>query len=288
MDPESPAASAPALGRPAGDEAAPRSGSGVVAMLREWIGDGRLRAGERVAEQTVAEALGVSRTPVRLAFRTLAQEGLLERAGKRGFVVRAFSADDVLAAVEVRGVLEGLAARRLAERGLAAAERAVLAQCLDEGEAVLAPGRLTESEIERWSALNARFHDTIVHAQGSRVIAEALERNDHLPFASAGSITVQRDALAAEHRKLSLAQLQHRLVFDALVRGEGARAEALMREHAFIGVRYGSLFGLQAEPAQAVARAGQAPQTSKPPPARPGGRSRASARTTATPLGPAR
>lgn len=252
MDPERRTADVEGAGT--GDGAGPRAGSGVVAMLREWIGDGRLRAGERVAEQAIAEALGVSRTPVRLAFRTLAQEGLLERAGKRGFVVRAFSAEDVLAAVEVRGVLEGLAARRLAERGLAPAERATLAQCLDEGEAVLAPGRLSEEAIERWSALNARFHDTIVDSQGSRVIAEALARNDHLPFASAGSITVQRDALAAEHRKLSLAQLQHRLVFDALVRGEGARAEALMREHAFIGVRYGSLFGLQAEPALAVAR----------------------------------
>jgi GntR family transcriptional regulator of vanillate catabolism len=60
----------------------------------------------------------VSRTPVRLAFRTLEQEGLLEKAGKRGYVVRAFSEADVLCAIEVRGALEGLAARRLAERGI--------------------------------------------------------------------------------------------------------------------------------------------------------------------------
>ncbi len=90
----------------------------LVASLRRLISDGHYPAGARLAEEAVAERLGVSRTPVRLAFRTLAQEGLLQLAGKRGFVVREFSQEDVLAAVEVRGALEGIAARRLAERGI--------------------------------------------------------------------------------------------------------------------------------------------------------------------------
>ena len=115
---------------------APRA-TGLVAELRRWIAEGRYAAGTRLAEETVAQDLGVSRTPVRLAFRTLAQEGLLESAGKRGFVVRAFSVEDVRCAVEVRGVLEGLAARRLCERGPDAATLAVFEQCLAEGDAVL-------------------------------------------------------------------------------------------------------------------------------------------------------
>jgi GntR family transcriptional regulator of vanillate catabolism len=90
----------------------------VVATLRQLIVSGRLSAGERVAEIPVADRLGVSRTPVRLAFRSLEQEGLLEKAGKRGFVVRRFSEADVRTAIEVRGTLEGLAARHLAERGM--------------------------------------------------------------------------------------------------------------------------------------------------------------------------
>lgn len=68
----------------------------IVAILRKLIIDGRFAPGERVAEIPVAELLGVSRTPVRLAFRTLEQEGLLEKAGKRGYVVREFSDDDIL------------------------------------------------------------------------------------------------------------------------------------------------------------------------------------------------
>jgi GntR family transcriptional regulator of vanillate catabolism len=216
----------------------------TLAMLRQRISEGGYPAGTRLTEEAVAQALGVSRTPVRLAFRTLAQEGLLQPTGRRGFVVREFSAADVHCAVEVRGALEGLAARRLAERGLTPDERATLQACLDEGEAVLAKGRLAQADIARWSALNARFHALIVAGAGSRVVADAIARNDHLPFASADSLTVRADALGAEYQKLRFAQLQHRLVVEALVLREAARVEALMREHALIGVRYGGLFGL--------------------------------------------
>lgn len=223
------------------DEAAPS----VVATLRQLIIEGRYPPGTRLAEIPVAEALGVSRTPVRLAFRTLAQEGLLETVGKRGLVVRAFTETDVLCAVEVRGALEGLAARRVAEAGAPAALLARLTDCLADGEAVLASGKLSSRDVDRWSALNRRFHEAIVEAAGSRVIADAIARNNHLPFAAADSIAIDRKALASEYRKLQLAQLQHRLVVEAITRGEGARAESLMREHAYIGLRYAALFGLE-------------------------------------------
>lgn len=229
----------PTNGRPAGT-----GGSGVVAALRQWIVEGRWAPGERLAELAVAEALGVSRTPVRLALRTLAQEGLLQSAGARGYAVRAFSGDDVRCAVEVRGVLEGLAARRMAERRPTDAERSVLLDCLADGERLVAKGHLVAEDIGAWGRMNARLHRTIVEGDPSRAIADAIARNDHLPFASAGSITLRLDALAREHEKLRLAQLQHRLVVDALLAGESARVEALMREHALIGVRYAEVFGL--------------------------------------------
>jgi GntR family transcriptional regulator of vanillate catabolism len=159
----------------------------VVATLRQHIVSGRLAAGERLAEIPVAESLGVSRTPVRLAFRSLEQEGLLEKTGKRGFVVRRFSEADVRAAIEVRGLLEGLAARHLAERGMSAAVRDALALSISEGEAVLAKGHLAVEDIARWSRLNRRFHDALVHSHESHVIADAIARNNHLPFASADS-----------------------------------------------------------------------------------------------------
>ncbi len=126
--------------------------------------------------------------------------------------------------------------------------RARLEACLHDGEAVLAKGHLIKADIARWSDLNTRFHGAIVNAQTTRVIADALARNNHLPFASADSITVRADALDREFQKLRFAQMQHQLVFDALLGGEGARVEALMREHANVGVRYGALFGLESTP----------------------------------------
>jgi len=218
------------------------SGS-VVATLRKLIIEGHYAAGARLAEIPVAEALGVSRTPVRLAFRSLEQEGLLQVTGKRGFVVRAFSEQDVQCAVEVRGVLEGLAARRLAERGMSDDVRAALQACVDEGNSVLAKGRLTQNAVGAWSRINNVFHRTIVEATDSHVIADAIARNNHLPFASADSIVIDPDALDREYEKLRFAQLQHQLVFDALVQRESARVEMLMREHAYIGLRYGKLLG---------------------------------------------
>jgi GntR family transcriptional regulator, vanillate catabolism transcriptional regulator len=216
----------------------------VVTTLRQLIVSGRMPAGERVAEIPVADSLGVSRTPVRLAFRSLEQEGLLEKAGKRGYVVRRFSEADVRSAIEVRGTLEGLAARHLAERGMGAEVRSALAQAIADGQAVLGKGYMVEDDIARWSALNQRFHDAIVSAHESRVIADAIARNNHLPFASADSIALDREALPAEYQKLRVAQLHHQLVFDALDRRETARVEMLMREHAWVGFRYGQLFGL--------------------------------------------
>lgn len=217
----------------------------VVASLRQLIIEGHFAPGVRLAEIAVAERLGVSRTPVRLAFRTLEEEGLLQKVGKRGLMVREFSEADVLCAIEVRGALEGLAARRLAEQGLPDAVRAQLQTCVDQGEQVLATGTLTEESIGPWGQLNERFHNAIVQAGGGRVIADAIARNNHLPFASAESLVIDRTALDKEFRKLSLAQLHHRLVLDSLVRGESARVETLMREHACVALHYASLFGLK-------------------------------------------
>ena len=126
--------------------------------------------------------------------------------------------------------------------------RATLRECIAEGAGILAKGHLLDDDVSRWSHLNKRFHDTLVNSHESRVIADAIARNNHLPFASADSIALDRNALPAEYQKLRVAQMQHQLVFDALERRESARVEMLMREHAWVGFRYGQLFGLPGGP----------------------------------------
>lgn len=215
----------------------------LLSRLRKLIREGHYSPGERLGEEAVAERFEVSRTPVRLAFRTLEQEGLLQRAGKRGFMVREFTESDVHCAVEVRSVLEGLAARLLAEQGMSASVGEELKHWIQAGRDLLEKGYLLETDINHWSEINSHFHGTIIHAIGSGVVADAIARNNHLPFAAADSIIIDGDNLTREFKKLQLAQFHHELIFQAVSRGEGARAEMLMREHALIGLRYPELLG---------------------------------------------
>ena len=223
---------------------APVSGSGqrVLNLLRRMILDGQFAPGERIAEVPTAELLEVSRMPVRMAFRALEQEGLLVRQGARGFAVKQVTEQTLSNAVEVRGVLEGLAARQAAERGLSKTARATLLECLDQADQLFDKGFVTEEDLAAYHDINKRFHQTIIDASGNEAVAEALARNEHLPFASVSSIAVDRDNLAREFRRFNFANMQHHTIVDALIAGQGARAEAIMREHAQVTIRYMKIF----------------------------------------------
>jgi GntR family transcriptional regulator of vanillate catabolism len=218
-----------------------RAGQRVLVALRRMISTGELAAGGRLAEVPIAASLGVSRMPVRMAFRELEQEGLLVRAGVRGFTVRAVSAAEIAGAVEVRGVLEGLAARLLTERGASKTTLKELADCLAAGDAILEKGCFAEADAPAYLEMNVRFHTAIVDAAGNPAIRDALARNDHLPFASVKALAVDRNDLAAEYRRLNYAHMQHHAIVEAITARQGARAEALMREHANAVLRYTAL-----------------------------------------------
>ncbi|MEF9673512.1 GntR family transcriptional regulator [Pseudomonas sp. MWU13-2100] len=220
-----------------------KPGQTVLVALRKMIASGELAAGERLMENPTAELFGVSRMPVRMAFRTLEQEGLLVRFGGRGFQVRSVNPDDIAGAVEVRGVLEGLAARQTAERGLSDDARATLEQCLAQGDQLFDKGYVTVEDLELYHDLNMRFHQVIVEGSHNPAIADALARNDHLPFASVTALAVDRHDMVREYRRFNYAHMQHHAVFDALVNRQGARAEAIMREHANATLRYAEIFG---------------------------------------------
>jgi GntR family transcriptional regulator, vanillate catabolism transcriptional regulator len=100
---------------PPGEAAGSRTTKATLG-LRELIFNGELAPGQCVPEVAVAVRLGVSRTPLRLALGTLAHEGLLKPLTGGGFLVCSFTLDDVADAIELRGVLEGTAARFAAER----------------------------------------------------------------------------------------------------------------------------------------------------------------------------
>jgi GntR family transcriptional regulator of vanillate catabolism len=206
--------------------------SRVIVKIREMILQGGLPPGERVREVVLAGKLGVSRTPVRESLPTLAQEGLLTQLDTGGFVVRAFTPQEIMDAIDVRGVLEGLAARMLAEQGAPRRLIYSLRECLREGDEMFAKGHLVHSDEARYGDMNKQFHSLIVQGAGSKVVAEAIERNGRIPFASAHAIAFDRVDLPRMYESLRYYHRQHHAIVQALENGEGARVAALMFEHA--------------------------------------------------------
>lgn len=218
----------------------------VVLKLRELILGGELPAGQRVAEIPISERLGVSRTPVRQALTVLAQEGLLSAAGKRGYVVHAFSAKDIVDAIEVRGILEGAAARLAAEAGPSKELIQALETCIADGAVIALQDHFGMDDDVRWVEVNRRFHKLIVEASANMALISALAMNDKLPFASAEAVlgggTPSRQIARKHHEVLIRAHAEHQRIIEALRLRQGARVESLMQEHARIAQANVTLF----------------------------------------------
>ena len=221
--------------KPADDEAAVATSSQSMRAqlrLRELIVGGALPPGERITELAMVERLAMSRTPIRTALVRLQEEGLLEALPFGGFVVREFSEDDIHDAIELRGTLEGLAARLAAERGVAAALLGEMRDCLAALDALLAPPKLGDSAFAAYAEHNGRLHGLLAQMSGSPLVQRQIERAVTLPFASPnGFVMADRGGPRARDR-LVIAHEQHHAMVEAIVRGEGTRAEALAREHA--------------------------------------------------------
>jgi GntR family transcriptional regulator of vanillate catabolism len=222
------------------DDDAPTAPSQTVKAqlaLRELILGGELKPGARIAELWLVERLRVSRTPVRLALVRLAEEGLLDALPNGGYAVKDFSESDIVDAIELRGALEGLAARFAAERGASPALIAEARECLARIDAALAQPALTDETFALYVQQNARFHDLLAAMAGSALVVRHLEKAKALPFASPNGFVMAQSVGPGARDVLVVAQAQHRMVIEAIVQREGARAEALMREHARIARR---------------------------------------------------
>jgi GntR family transcriptional regulator of vanillate catabolism len=208
----------------------------TILSLRELILSGELKPGERLSELSIVDRLGVSRTPVRMALVRLEEEGLLEAIPSGGYAVRHFSEADIFDAIETRGTLEGLAARLAAERGPRPGQLAEIRECLRNLDRLVRNEEGTDT-FSAYVELNERFHQLLINMAGSRVVARQIERAVALPFASPSAFVEVQAVLPESRAILLVAQEQHRSVVEAIERREGARAEALMREHSRVAHR---------------------------------------------------
>jgi GntR family transcriptional regulator of vanillate catabolism len=193
--------------------------------LRDMILSAQLRPGERISELQAVDITGVSRTPVRLALVRLEDEGLLQAIPSGGFMVKAFTERDILDSIELRGTLEGLAARFAAERGVSARSLEPLKECLGDLDQLV------------YVTMNARFHALLNELSASAPLIREIDRVSALPFASPSAFVMAQSALPEAHQILLLGQDHHRIVVDAIENREGARAEAVMREHSRLAAR---------------------------------------------------
>ncbi len=213
-----------------------KPGQMVIAALRKMIASGELKTGERIAEIPTAAALGVSRMPVRTALRALEVEGLVTRLGARGYAAACPPPTQVQDAIEVRGVLEGLAAARLATRGVDAVTDAAFAALLATGDALFADGTLPDDGLERFGRYNLAFHDLLTDASGNAAIKAAITRNNQLPLASAGAFALDPKDIAWEFEHLRQAHHQHHDIVAHVRSGDAQAAEQAARDHARIAM----------------------------------------------------
>lgn len=211
-------------------EGAPSQLDRALLGLRSLVLRGDFTEGQRLPEVAVAQRLGTSRTPLRQAMDRLVAEGLLERIATGGCRVATFTIEDIADAIELRGVIEGTAARMAAERGV---EESLLHQArdaLDQIDHALAAKDVLD--FDSYVRHNARFHTLLGQFPASPLIAREIERVCLLPLASPSAFLGEQAMIPDFQVSLRYAQRQHRAILDAIINQEGTRAEALTREHA--------------------------------------------------------
>jgi DNA-binding GntR family transcriptional regulator len=190
----------------------------VVNQLRDMIIEGALAPGARINEVQIGASLGVSRTPLREAIKTLASEGLVEMQPARGAVVRRFTQEDVRDILEALKIIEQACAVLACARADDAQIGEIAALHEDMMRLYAARDRLA------YFKLNQAIHTALVKAGGNAALAEAHEqlqaRIKRVRFV--GNETPDRWAGAAREHEEMIAALRAR---------EGAALASVMGRH---------------------------------------------------------
>ena len=171
----------------------------ALLRLRELILNGEFTPGERMSELPLVERLGVSRSPLRLALASLEHEGLLRGLDGGGYAVREFTKTDIRDAIELRGVLEGTAARFAAERGATRRDLRRCARSTRRSRRWSVSATTTRSSAT--SRSTRRFHAHILAIARSPMLERALEGILSLPFGGASAF-VMTEAELPESRAM--------------------------------------------------------------------------------------
>lgn len=186
--------------------------------LRDAIAEGKLMAGCRIDERSLAASLKISTTPVKDALRRLEAEGLIVTLPRKGTYVTSFTLTDILEQVQIRSALEGAAAY-LAAQNFVDGRQTVLTSTLHKMKE-----QTQHHEIATLKTLNRAFHEEIYKLAGSERLTRLLNTFLLIDYTVRGRIletTAQPE----------IAYQEHETIFNLIVSKQPSGAEEAMRNH---------------------------------------------------------
>ncbi len=209
----------------------------ILETIREAILKGNLKPGEKVAEPELAERFGISRTPIREAFRQLESEGYLTVIPRKGAVVAALSERDVQEFYAIKSILEGYAAE-LAAKNLTDKELEKL-ETINNKLKQLA----SEGDVKAFYRVHNEFHETFLKAADNSKLYELIHQLG-MKFSRL------RMASLSVQGRMAISVAEHDKLLDAFRKHDGKAAEDLVKKTAVLGgkVLLESLAHTQGEP----------------------------------------
>ena len=182
------------------------------------IASGKLKPGERIIQEQIAQELGVSRQPVQQALLLLKNQGVLRDAAGRGLLVTSLDPTQVRQMYDLRAVIEGLAFRKAAENNPERAKKL--------GPALIQNGRksVRSGLVARMIAADIKFHDFIYALSDNPLIAPAMQ------VQWTNTQRVMGEVLMRDETPRDIWD-QHEALLKAVMAGDGEAAEALARQH---------------------------------------------------------
>ncbi|HEY4296705.1 MAG TPA: GntR family transcriptional regulator [Paraburkholderia sp.] len=192
----------------------------TAALIRQQIVEGRLVPGQRLVARDLVEQLGISRGPLREAFRRLAADGLVDLIPNRGATVRCLSNDEIAQVYQIREALEGYAARRAAQLIDQGDNRARFVEIVERGRR-----HFTAPDFPAFIVDNRQFHRIIVDICENPQLSELIDKYQLPVFMlqlreRIGVDQIVRNSLA-----------EHELIASGILAGDPERAAQAMRNH---------------------------------------------------------
>jgi len=195
----------------------------VYRILKRRIIKGDLKPGEKLLESKIPEQLGVSRTPVREALRELAAEGFIEITPNQGIIVNTITFDEIWDLLQIRGVLDGLAAHTAAKK-INPEKTEKFNKVIDQMKNYTAINTVSKESILNFTRLDIEFHDLILNICGNKWLIQIYSNlKNHIERFRIRSFSIPGT--------FSKSLNEHCKILDAIKNGDSELAEKLSKIH---------------------------------------------------------